>query len=195
MSRARRRQTASTRSFSRLPFERLGAVAVAAPPLGVRVGRAAARPPKDRAPSQSGTTRRSSPCPRRSCRTRSCNGRSSRASASARSHSRLARISSPQTKVMVRAGGGTALAAIADCSARASSSSVRAPAGVVVRARFLDVGHQHHALLGRRAPGDLGDQGAPRRPGPEPRLDRRPHGHRTRRAGAPSAAPPPCGWR
>ena len=42
-------------------------------------------------------------------------------SASARSHSRPARISSPQMNVMVRAGGGTAFAATAAASARAIS--------------------------------------------------------------------------
>jgi hypothetical protein len=47
--------------------------------------------------------------------------------ASARSHSRLARISSPHTNVIVRSGGGMAFAAIASCSDRAISSSVPHP--------------------------------------------------------------------
>jgi len=46
---------------------------------------------------------------------------------SALSHSRLARISSPQTKVRVRAGGGIAFEATAAWMARAASSSVPHP--------------------------------------------------------------------
>ncbi len=121
MSRARRRHTASVRSFSRLPLSDSAFEELRPPDHSVCGSDGRGQTAEG---SGSFSIRNdppvfdvSSPVMSSATMYRVFFARA----ASARSHSRPARISSPQTNVMVRAGGGIAFAATAAAIARAIS--------------------------------------------------------------------------